>query len=142
MDQFIIQILLGNSDLSAKNMEVYTENSILRFSPFYDFGLYGTVNIKNRAKMGYKFQYIPLEDHEETSAYITIEKFLNNAPRKEIELFKEYLGLLQEIKTSEIFKSIKEQTECTVPKRVKKLLQNELNDNLNNVNTILKGKKI
>lgn len=139
LERFIMQILLGNSDLKASNMEIYIENSRLRFSPFYDFGFCGTIDIKNSNKKGYKFQYKMLDNYDAIPADVTIKYFLTHAPKNEIELFQEYLINVQEIQADEIFGLIKEQTKYNVPEGVQIVLKRELKKNLENVNSIIKG---
>lgn len=140
IERFIIQILLGNSDLNSRNLEIYTDNSTLRFSPFYDFGAYGTVNPKNKEN-GYKFQYKASEE-DEIPACVTLEDFFNDASRKEIEFLKEYLEKVQEIKIFEVFNTIKEQTEYAVPEGVQIVLKKELKENLENVHSYFQERKI
>ncbi len=139
LERFIMQILLGNSDLKASNMEIYIENSRLRFSPFYDFGFCGTIDIKNSNKKGYKFQYKMSDNYDAIPADVTIKYFLTHAPKNEIELFQEYLINVQEIQADEIFGLIKEQTKYNVPEGVQIVLKRELKKNLENVNSIIKG---
>lgn len=139
LERFIMQILLGNSDLKASNMEIYIENSRLRFSPFYDFGFCGTIDIKNSNKKGYKFQYKMLDNYDAIPADVTIKYFLTHAPKNEIELFQEYLINVQEIQADEIFGLIKEQTKYNVPEGVQIVLKRELKKNLENVNSVIKG---
>lgn len=139
LERFIMQILLGNSDLKASNMETYTENSVLRFSPCYDFGLCGTIDLKNTDKKGYKLQYKMLDNYDKIPAKVTIEYFLTHAQKREIELFKEYLTSIQKIYVDDIFELIKEQTKYNVPEGVQIVLKKELKENLENINSIVKN---
>lgn len=138
LERFIMQILLGNSDLKASNMETYIENSRLRFSPFYDFGLCGTIDIKNSNKKGYKLHYQRLDNYEKIPAKVTIEYFLKYAQKSEIELFKEYLTSIQKIYVDDIFELIKEQTKYNVPNEAQMVLKKEFQENLENVNSVIK----
>jgi len=140
IERFIIQILLGNSDLKPANLETYIENSVLHFSPFYDFGWYGTIRMSDDKKNKYKLQYQQFPfDKDGIPAEVTIENFLNNGNQAEIILFKEYLEKIKEIRLQEVFTEIKDKTEYNVPQGIKRVLTLEVENNIQNVDTIVKG---
>ena len=140
LERFIIQILLGNSDLKPANLETYVEDSFLHFSPFYDFGLYGTIRIQDENENGYKLQYqdTPLTRNT-PPASLTIENFLKNGSYKEISVLKEYLEKIKEIQFNEVFMDIKEQTKENVLEGIKRVLSLEVKNNLQAIDAIMKG---
>ena len=133
--QFIIQILLGNSDLRAPNIEIYVDG-IPKFSPYYDFNHYGTVNIENSM---YCFLHHARQSKGKEVAKTTIENFIKTEKRKNIEQLKKYLEKTKELNLDFILNGIKEHTKAIVSEEIQLLLKKELVENLKNVDSIIKG---
>lgn len=137
LKQFIIQILLANVDLNPTNIEIYFDEEAKLF-PFYDFALCGEVNLKH-IKYGYDFKYKRATDNSTISPRTTLQEFIINTDRKNLELFKEYLERMKEVRTRKILDEIKEQTETKIPLGIKLKLQKELKRNISNIESIVKG---
>lgn len=139
LNQFIIQILLGNMDLNASNMELYVENEEVKWFPFYDFDSCGRANLKDRL-YSYKLRYAHTISDEVIPTSRTLKTFLKYSDRENIEKFKNYLECMKKINTTSILEKIKEQTEADIPKDIKRQLQREVKTNLRNIDSILKRK--
>ncbi len=148
LTQYAIQILLGNRDLRATNMEFYFENK-LKMAPFYDFGYYGYINpvletnqnnnenrdCEEKPKQTYRLSYNRVT--YSLSAAQEFAYFLKKGKRKEIVLFKEYLERLKEVNLNGILKEIKEQTEHNIPKQTKEILLYQVTSNLEDIESII-----
>ena len=137
LKQFIIQILFANVDLNPTNIEIYFDKEAKLF-PFYDFALCGEINL-NEKKYDYEFKYKRPIDDSPIHPRITLQEFIINTERKNLELFKEYLERMKEIQTKKILDEIKEQTEIKVPLGIKLKLQKEVKRNISNIESIVKG---
>lgn len=140
LKQFIVQIIGGNIDLRAQNMEIYIEEKA-KFSPFYDFGSYGEINLKKHHNFPFRFQNRPMLEGEKVSPEKTIRNFLKNANKEDIEMFKEYLELakIAGSKTDIIFREMQEQISQEIPDKLKLILKNRLVNNIENMDTIVKN---
>lgn len=139
LNQFMIQILLGNMDLNASNMELYIENEEVKWFPFYDFESCGRADLKNKL-YSYKLRYAHTIADEVIPTARTLKTFLNCTERENIEKFKRYLECMKQINIISILDEIKEQTEADIPKKINKQLRKEVQTNLHNIDSILKRK--
>ncbi len=137
--KFIMQILLGNSDLNSNNIEIIIGNR-LTLSPFYGFENCGVIDLKETSFYnGYMFGYNQnAEDFE--SAATTIKKLLQIGSKTEIETFKDWLEHMKAANTNKIIKMSEEKIEKRIPKDIKLQLVREYKTNLQNVDSIVKGK--
>lgn len=109
---FIMQILLGNSDLRSSNLEIMIKNEIVLF-PFYDFELCGEITLKLYEYFkNYLLKYDSKNRYRETPL-MTLQIFLEEGSREEIEYFRENLSILRSVKPHKIFKICEEKTETS-----------------------------
>ncbi len=132
--QFIAQIIGGSIDLHARNLEIVIEKTA-KFSPLYDFGEYGEINIKGKKSYPYRFQYKTTKEGEIIKPKETLKQFLDNATKKEIELLNEYLEKAREeaAKTIYIEEEIEDQIGKHVSKDMAKYVRKKLKKNLTNI---------
>lgn len=146
--QYVMQILLGNRDLRASNIEFYLEDK-LKMAPFYDFGYYGYINPRLEAektknenqnaepkeRQQYRLKYN--RNTYNLSADREFAYFLQKGKSEEFVLFKEYLEKLKEINLNGILKEIQEKTEQNVPKQTKEILLYQVTSNLEDIENII-----
>ena len=136
--RFIVQILLGNRDLNASNMEIIYTGEKPIFAPFYDFGDYGEIHINGLIKRSYKLPYKSDIDAYQSKPLDTIKDFFQFASKKELELYKEYLEKLKAISLDTVLKSIYEIQEVKIPFLIRKKLKQEVNENIKLLSSIKK----
>ncbi len=129
---FIIQILLGNSDLNRGNMKLFLDT--LSLYPFYDFGRYGRVRLKWYENKEFLYSYKEKEGFENSRKIF--QNFLNHASKKEIELYKEYMYTIIELKTRNIFEEMENDISNKIDQKLKRTLKRQLKQNA------IKSKKI
>lgn len=124
---FVIQLLLGNSDLNPKNIEIYIKDEP-KISPFYDLRNYGYLKLVcfyNDFLLKYNFQ--------KESEWIKPEKvfytFLKNASRNQLEIFLNYMEKIKEINTKPIFEQLEEENHQFISPILKFQLEKKLYSN-------------
>lgn len=136
-NQFIIQVLLGNSDLNCGNMSVILKDKLI-MSPFYDFEKYGRAKSTNWHQNSFEFQAeTPLDDYP-IPFQKTIKGFLNYASKEKIELFREYLETIKAMNIDKKINLIEEKTEHHVPLEISFKLKRELKSNIKCVDKTLR----
>ena len=138
LEAFIVQILLGNNDLTSKNMELFEEDKIVKFSPLFDFGNYGEIDLAKN-KSSYRFQFSKIPNDEVFLPKGTIRVFMKVGSKEDIRLFKEYLYLVKRIRLNYIFEEIEENTCCFIPEYIKLSLKRRVVKNIKDVSEILKN---
>ena len=134
--EFIAQVIGGNTDLRSQNMEIYIEDKA-KFSPLYDFGGYGEINLQGK-RFPYRFQNQRIRKKEVITPQKTLERFLKNAPKKEIEEFKKYLELARdESKVEKTIQEMKEQTNHIIPEKIETRIKKRVKQNINNIQQIV-----
>ena len=136
--QFIIQILLGNLDLRAPNIEIII-NEIPHVAPFYDFTHYGLVNLQKN-ECCYQFKYNNKNyTKDKISAKSTLEEFLKQGTKREIEMFKEYLEKVEEINLEHIFSAMESLINYKIDDEIKIPLRENYEQNIRNIHLVKKG---
>lgn len=122
---FIIQILLGNSDLNRKNMKIYLDT--LTLFPFYDFGRYGRVSLRWLENREFIYGYSRKKILEDSRT--TFQNFLNFATKEELEKYKEYMYFILDLKTKEIFEEMENNINSKINWNLKRTLTKQLKRN-------------
>ncbi len=112
--EFIIQLLLGNCDLNAKNIEIIIA-TYPQLSPFFDFGSYGTIKLNDI----YTDFYLKYERQPECAYMLpesTFSYFIKRASKEELEILSHYMQKIREINTKRIFEQIEEENHQRIAK--------------------------
>lgn len=136
---FIIQVLTANSDNASVNHEIYEENELC-FSPFFDFEHCGEINLRKKSSKNKNYCFAFYTDRSESRPenYIeTIKHFKNFATKQEMELLRYYLEELKRLKMKDQFTELEEQINANVPILIKAKLKDEIQKNLESIDTIL-----
>lgn len=127
--RFIIQIICGDKDLHARNIEIYSKDQPV-LSPIFDLREYGKMHTQQqeyRLKLNYTKEF--------ESPTKTICKFIKTASQKEKELLQEHLEKLQQIKVKKMMAHIAEKLEIKISPFSKMYYQYILNRTIKNVET-------
>lgn len=135
---FIIQLLLGNCDLNAKNIEIIIA-TYPQLSPYFDFGSYGQTKLNDP----FTDFYLSYERQQE-SIYAIPEKvfshFIKKASKEELEILYYYMQKIREINSKKIFEQIEEENHQKVSKIHQRILKRRLIQNTETIEEYLKEK--
>lgn len=126
LKQFIIQLLSGNCDLHDRNINI-VEGYLIDFFPYFDFGGYNLTNFKITNYNHFCLPFIKVIYME--SPRQTVQNFLNNGTKNEIEILKLYIEKFRTFNTSKIFQQMEDDISFKLPRNIKKDLSKKLVQN-------------
>lgn len=132
--QFIIQVLVGNSDLHANNIEFLGKNHTT-MSPFYDYDKYGNIDWnKTQRDRNFRLLAYPSENRNPTC---TVQNFLQLATLEQYQLFKKYLEELKRMSMNQIITQSEERIESSIPIHSQNTLKRKLENHIEHVDEIV-----
>lgn len=122
---FIVQLLLGNSDLNMGNISLFLDD--LTLFPFYDFGRYGRASMNKFENREFLLGY----DSDPTlkSPLTVFKRFWLQASKKEKILYLHYLYAILNLNPKEILEEMESKIEHSLGDSLKRKLSKELKRN-------------
>lgn len=89
---FILQILLGNSDLHSNNIDVIIDKKP-KLIPLYDFERYGKTRLQKHSLTPFQMEYCGSQSNPQK----TLLKFLKKATQEELNILRLFMTIIEEI---------------------------------------------